>query len=116
MVDAQFFLDETARRPAEPKETSEMPAQLMTREVKTCSPEDQLVDTMGVMTLQRIPHLPVIQDGALHGIVSISDVVKQRLEGVKSEADRGESPQNRCARRATGPRLVSAMCVSNCSS
>ena len=60
--------------------------QLMTREVKTCSSEDQLVDLMEVMTLQRIRHLPVIENGALHGIVSIGDVVKQRLEEVQSEA------------------------------
>ena len=61
--------------------------QLMTREVKTCSSEDQLVDIMEVMTLQRIRHLPVIENGALHGIVSIGDVVKQRLEEVQSEAE-----------------------------
>jgi CBS domain-containing protein len=61
--------------------------QLMTREVKTCSPEDQLVDLMRVMTLQRIRHLPVIRNGALHGIVSIGDVVKQRLEEVESDAE-----------------------------
>jgi len=36
------------------------------------SSEDQLVDIMEVMTLQRIRHLPVIQNGALHGIVSIA--------------------------------------------
>jgi CBS domain-containing protein len=61
--------------------------QLMTREVKTCSAEDQLINLMEVMTRQRIRHLPVIQDGALHGIVSIGDVVKQRLEEVQSEAE-----------------------------
>src|SRR5580700_3795059 len=44
--------------------------QLMTREVRTCSPEDPLVGIMGVMTLQRIRHLPVIHDGALYGIIS----------------------------------------------
>jgi CBS domain-containing protein len=61
--------------------------QLMTREVKICSFEDQLVDLMEVMTLQRIRHLPVIENGALHGIVSIGDVGKQRLEEVQSEAE-----------------------------
>jgi CBS domain-containing protein len=68
--------------------TLKLPAdRLMTREVKTCSCEDQLVDLMEVMTRQRIRHLPVIHDGALHGIVSIGDVVKQRLEEVQSEAE-----------------------------
>src|SRR5208282_707464 len=37
--------------------------QLMTRDVKTCSSEDRLVDLMQVMTLQRIRHLPVVQNG-----------------------------------------------------
>jgi CBS domain-containing protein len=61
--------------------------QLMTREVKTCSSEDQLVDLMEVMTLQRIRHLPVVENGSLLGIVSIGDVVKQRIEEVQSEAE-----------------------------
>jgi signal-transduction protein with cAMP-binding, CBS, and nucleotidyltransferase domain len=60
---------------------------LMTRDVRTCSSEDQLVEIMQVMTLLRIRHLPVVQDGALQGIVSIGDVVKQRLEEVQSEAE-----------------------------
>jgi signal-transduction protein with cAMP-binding, CBS, and nucleotidyltransferase domain len=42
---------------------------------------------MEVITLQCIRHLPVIQNGALHGIVSVGDVVKQRLEEVQSEED-----------------------------
>jgi len=62
-------------------------ARLMTREVKTCSAEDQLVDLMEVMTRQRIRHLPVLRNGSLHGIVSIGDVVKQRLDEVHSEAE-----------------------------
>ena len=61
--------------------------QLMTREVKTCLPEDRLVDLMNVMTLQRIRHLPVVHKGGLCGIVSIGDVVKQRLEEVQSEVE-----------------------------
>jgi CBS domain-containing protein len=61
--------------------------QLMTRDVRICSSEDQLVDIMEAMTLQRIRHLPVIENGELRGIVSIGDVVKQRLEEVQSEAE-----------------------------
>jgi len=58
---------------------------LMTTEVKTCSPEDAIVELMEVMTLQRIRHLPVVRNGALEGIVSIGDVVKQRLQEAQSE-------------------------------
>jgi CBS domain-containing protein len=60
---------------------------LMTTEVRTCSPEDAIVELMEVMTLQRIRHLPVIRNGALEGIVSIGDVVKQRLQEAQSELD-----------------------------
>ena len=58
---------------------------LMTTEVRTCSPDDAIVELMEVMTLQRIRHLPVVRDGALEGIVSIGDVVKQRLHEAQSE-------------------------------
>lgn len=68
--------------------TLTLPAErLMTREVTTCAPEDSLVDLMGVMTTQRIRHLPVVVDGALLGIVSIGDVVKQRLDEVQFEVE-----------------------------
>ncbi len=70
--------DAVLTRPAE---------ELMTREVRTCSSEDQLVDIMQVMTHQRFRHLPVVQNGALDGIVSIGDVVKQRLEEVQQEVE-----------------------------
>ncbi len=37
--------------------------ELMTREVQTCAPDDEIVELMEIMTNQRIRHLPVIQDG-----------------------------------------------------
>lgn len=64
----------------------DLPAErLMTREVATCAPEDQLVGIMHVMTTQRVRHLPVIENGALCGIISIGDVVKQRLDELEFE-------------------------------
>jgi CBS domain-containing protein len=61
--------------------------QLMTRAVKTCSPDDRIIELMETMTLQRIRHLPVVRSGKLLGIVSIGDVVKQRLEEAQSELE-----------------------------
>jgi len=60
---------------------------LMTKVVVVCSPNDSINDVMGVMTRERIRHLPVKNDGDLVGIVSIGDVLKHRLSEVQLEAD-----------------------------
>ncbi len=60
---------------------------LMTREVKTCTPEDTVNSVMELMTDRRIRHLPVIQDGVLAGIISIGDAVKNRLQELESETE-----------------------------
>ena len=59
---------------------------LMTRQVFTCKPGDSIAELMAEMTDRRIRHLPVIENGRLAGIVSIGDVVKNRLDEVESEA------------------------------
>lgn len=60
---------------------------LMTHKVITCTPEDSIKHLMALMTSQRIRHIPVIQgDGQLAGIISIGDVVKNRLEELELEA------------------------------
>lgn len=60
--------------------------ELMTRDVRTCSPEDTVNAVMELMTDRRIRHVPVIQDGTLAGIISIGDAVKSRLQELESEA------------------------------
>jgi CBS domain-containing protein len=59
----------------------------MTEKVITCSLEDTINQVMQTMTSGRFRHLPVVEDGKLAGIVSIGDVVKQRIEDVEREAD-----------------------------
>lgn len=59
---------------------------LMTREVITCTPEDAINVIMEMMTAHRIRHVPVLHDNILVGVVSIGDVVKNRLAEVESEA------------------------------
>ncbi len=60
---------------------------LMTRNVITCTPDDTVAELMTTMTKHRIRHLPVMADGALCGIISIGDVVKNRLEEIQREAE-----------------------------
>ncbi len=60
---------------------------LMTSPVKTCTLDANIKEIMAVMTRSRVRHLPVVEDSRLVGIVSIGDVVKNRLEEVELEAD-----------------------------
>ena len=60
---------------------------LMTREVLTCALNDRINKVMAVMTHRRIRHMPVIENGALCGIVSIRDVVKNQLDEIESDAN-----------------------------
>ena len=59
--------------------------ELMTSEVVVCAPTDSVDHLMGVMTERRIRHVPVVEDGALIGLVSIGDVVKSRLDDLETE-------------------------------
>ena len=62
-------------------------SELMTPDVTTCGPDDRLDDVMHVMTVHRVRHLPVVENGALVGIVSIGDLVKHRLDEKAEEAN-----------------------------
>jgi CBS domain-containing protein len=60
--------------------------EIMTRNVVTCEPGDTVGELMAEMTNRRVRHLPVVADGRLCGIVSIGDLVKNRLDEVEFEA------------------------------
>lgn len=59
---------------------------LMTREVVTCTMDDTVHALMELMTNNRIRHLPVLDQGGLVGIISIGDVVKNRIAETEMEA------------------------------
>ena len=58
---------------------------IMSRPVHTCAPTDRVEALMALMTENRIRHLPVEVNGRLAGIVSIGDVVKNRLTELEHE-------------------------------
>ena len=60
---------------------------IMTRHVRTCASNESVEDLMRVMTRERIRHVPVIDEGTLVGIVSIGDVVKNRVDELEGERD-----------------------------
>lgn len=58
----------------------------MTTKVITCARDTPVASLMEQMTRHRIRHIPIIEDGALVGIVSIGDVVKGKIEEAEQEA------------------------------
>jgi CBS domain-containing protein len=58
---------------------------IMTRNVITGMPQDDLVAVGNTMTERRIRHLPVFESGQLVGIVSIGDVVKAQRDQYQGE-------------------------------
>lgn len=57
----------------------------MTATVITCQETSTLDEMMELMTQGRFRHVPVLEDGALVGIVSIGDVVKNHIAEVEME-------------------------------
>ena len=60
-------------------------ADLMSTDVTTCGPDATVDDLMAAMTSKRMRHVPILDNGALAGIVSIGDVVKVRLDELEVE-------------------------------
>jgi CBS domain-containing protein len=66
---------------------SEPVGQVMTREVETCGENDSVGSLMERMTAGKFRHLPVVEQGQLIGLISIGDVVKQRVEQFERESE-----------------------------
>jgi len=61
--------------------------QVMTRNVATCSEDDDIANIMERMTAGKFRHMPVVANGKMIGLVSIGDVVKQRVEEIERESE-----------------------------
>lgn len=59
--------------------------EVMTRDVFIALPEDTVDHAMGVMTENRVRHLPVVDDHRLAGLISIGDLVRASLGESKYE-------------------------------
>ncbi|MEV0903114.1 CBS domain-containing protein [Actinoplanes sp. NPDC049802] len=58
---------------------------IATAQVRTVTPDAQLEDVERLMTERRFRHVPVVVDGVLRGVVSIGDVVKNRIDELETE-------------------------------
>lgn len=59
----------------------------MSAPIISCRPSDRVETVLATMTMAKIRHLPVMDDGKLVGIVSIGDLVKHRLDEKELEAN-----------------------------
>ena len=64
---------------------------IMTSRVITCTPTETVDSLSGLMTTNRVRHVPVVEDGRLIGIVSIGDVVKTRMEELQAQQEQLEA-------------------------
>lgn len=62
-----------------------MVSEVMTRNVVSCRETSEIDELMETMTKGRFRHMPVIEDDALVGIISIGDVVKFHVAEVEME-------------------------------
>lgn len=58
---------------------------LMTREMVTCAPDETADQVLQKMSDGRFRHMPVMEGGAMTGLISIGDVVKARLSELSME-------------------------------
>lgn len=59
---------------------------LMTAPVKTCTRSESADDVMRRMSKGRFRHMPVVEGDKLVGVVSIGDVVQNRINALEQEA------------------------------
>lgn len=67
---------------------------IMTAVVETCESGTELDEVMKTMTDRHIRHVPVVENGALRGIISIGDVVKHKIGQLTFERDQLEGYVN----------------------
>lgn len=60
---------------------------IMTAPAITVASDKEVLGALSLMTQRRIRHLPVVEDGALVGIVSIGDLVKYRMDRIEADAE-----------------------------
>ena len=58
---------------------------VMTTRLYTATPDDTLLEVMGLMTDRRCRHVPVMEDGRLIGLVSIGDLTKATQYNLRQE-------------------------------
>jgi CBS domain-containing protein len=62
-------------------------SQAMSSPAITVDSRTDVLEALALITERRIRHLPVVEEGAIRGLVSIGDLVKYRMERIEAEAE-----------------------------
>ena len=62
-------------------------SRVMTKDLITASPQDDLETVLQTMTAKHFRHLPITDQERLIGVISIGDVVKAQLDKYQGEVD-----------------------------
>ncbi len=62
-------------------------SQVMTPEVVTGTPEDDIYSVAHLMTERRFRHLPILEEGHLIGMISIGDITKAQRDAYRGEVN-----------------------------
>ena len=60
---------------------------IMTANVITAGPEDNMMSVMACMSERRIRHLPVVDNDQVLGLISIGDVIKARISELEGQSE-----------------------------
>ncbi len=60
---------------------------VMTKQVITGLPQDEIAQVIHTMTERRFRHLPIVDEGKLIGIISIGDIIKAQRDEYLGEID-----------------------------
>jgi CBS domain-containing protein len=66
---------------------SQLVSDIMTKELVTGIPQDDLSSIAHTMTERRFRHLPIMESGKLIGIISIGDILKAERDKYRGEID-----------------------------
>ncbi len=58
---------------------------IMTENVMTALPDDEIYQVAAIMTRHRFRHMPIVENDNVIGLVSIGDIVKAQLDSMSDE-------------------------------
>jgi len=62
-------------------------SEVMTSPALTVERDTPIMSALALMTRRRVRHLPVVDGGAVIGLVSIGDLVKRRIDRIEADAE-----------------------------